>query len=163
MRKLISRDPYSLPDPRTPGPHQRWPAKWVHHPDDPKPPFVMAFVEHTVAVGEGVLDAVGVAGIVAVRVRVGVLDAVGVAGMVGVAVRVGVFDAVGVDGIVGVAVAQEPPTDRRTSSMNQPTCATELSVPSLNLILRLAWPIREFRFTDTCEYAATTPVQACRA
>ena len=67
------------------------------------PPFVMAFVEHTVAVGEGVIDAVGVAG------------------MVGVAVRVGVFEAVGVEGIVGVAVAQEPPTDRRTSSMNQPT------------------------------------------
>ena len=85
------------------------------------PPFVMAFVEHTVAVGEGVIDAVGVAGIVAVRVRVGVLDVVGVAGMVGVAVRVGVLDAVGVEGIVGVAVAQEPPTDRRTSSMNQPT------------------------------------------
>jgi hypothetical protein len=76
------------------------------------PPFVMAFVEHTVAVGEGVLDAVGVAGIVAVRVRVGVLDAVGVAGIVGVAVRVGVFDAVGVAGMVGVAVAQLPPTDR---------------------------------------------------
>ena len=67
------------------------------------PPLVMASVEHTVAVGDGVLDAVGVAGIVAVRVRVGVLDAVGVAG------------------IVGVEVAQEPPTDRRTSSMNQPT------------------------------------------
>jgi hypothetical protein len=140
----------------------------------------MAFVEHTVAVGEGVLDAVGVTGIVAVRVRVGVLDAVGVAGIVGVDVRVGVFDAVGVagmvgvdvrvgvldavgvDGIVGVAVAHEPPTDRRTSSMNQPTCATELSVPSLNLILRLFWPISAFRFTDTCVYAAATPVQACR-
>jgi hypothetical protein len=124
------------------------------------PPFVRAFVEHTVAVGEGVLDAVGVDGIVAVRVRVGVLVAVGVDGIVGVAVRVGVFDAVGVDGIVGVAVAQFPPTDRRTSSMYQPTCAIELSVPSLNLILTLFWPISAFRFTDTGVYAATKPVQA---
>ena len=62
-----------------------------------------------------------------------------------------VLDAVGVDGIVGVAVAQLPPTNRRTSSMNQPTCARELSVPSLNLILRLFCPISAFRLTDTCE------------